>query len=75
MKDWYRRIIFGFFGGVLITLGCCFVAAFWSFYVWSHHMYMIGFQWPRAALALLLPVALIGGGTTCLVRAFRSRRA
>ena len=65
------KVLLGFLGGVLVTLGIGFVLTFLWFLAWSHHMFIIGFQWPRAGLAILIPLFLVTTGVIALIRALR----
>ena len=67
-------ILFAFLAGVLITMGFGEVAVWLSFLVWSHHMFIVGLQFPRAAIALSLPVILVVAGIVSILAALRRIR-
>jgi heme/copper-type cytochrome/quinol oxidase subunit 1 len=67
-------ILFACLAGVLITMGFGVIAVWLSFLVWSHHMFIVGLQFPRAAIALSLPVILVAAGIVSLIAALRRIR-
>jgi hypothetical protein len=67
-------ILLSFLAGVTITMGFAVVAMWFSFRVWSHHMFIVGLQFPRALIALSLPIILVTAGIVSFLAALRRIR-
>jgi hypothetical protein len=63
-----RALLLGIVCGVLLTLIC--QGAWLVFFVWSHHMFIVGVNRRGATFAIVL-VALVALGAVALARAAR----
>ena len=70
-----KKIMLGILGGGLIVMGLGVVFVWASFLIWSHHMFIIGLQFPAAILPLSLPFVLLIIGIFFVVNALRRERA
>jgi hypothetical protein len=71
MTETGRKVALGMIGGCLITMGLGWIAFFLWFLVWSHHMFIVGFSFPRSLLAIAIPSVLMTAGVMVARRAFR----